>query len=161
MAHIDGCWLADESATLDFGAGLVQVLRPVRGVVTLSGPLGAGKTTLVRGLLRACGVGGPIHSPTYTLVEPYDVPGGRVLHLDLYRIGTPAELLTLGIDAEPPETALWLVEWPEHAASVLPPLRLALRLGPQDGGRRLQLRTTTAGDAAAVARLCELFPDRA
>lgn len=159
IGSVASCWLADETATIEFGAGLTQVLRPLRGVVSLAGPLGAGKTTVVRGLLHALGITGPVCSPTYTLVEPYDVAGGRVLHLDLYRIGAPGELLGLGLDADPPDTTLWLVEWPERAAGLLPAFRIELRLQPESVGRRIYVRATNETDLDASARLCGQFQD--
>ena len=117
-------------------------------MVHLQGDLGAGKSTLARGWLRALGVTGAIRSPTYTLVEQYPLPaGGMALHLDLYRIGDPGELEFLGLD--PAETRLWLVEWPERVEGLLPPADLAVHLAPATGGdgRTLELvATTTAGE---------------
>ena len=126
-------WLADAAATVALGAELAA--RHVRGVVYLLGDLGAGKTTLVRGWLNARGVRGPVKSPTYTLVEPYDTAQGRVLHLDLYRLKDPRELLNLGLEDDPPQEALWLVEWPQCGAGVLAAPDLRVELRAQAGGR--------------------------
>jgi conserved hypothetical nucleotide-binding protein len=132
--------LADEAATARLGAALAAVLRPPRGLVALVGPLGAGKTALARAWLRSLGVEGAIRSPTYTLVEPYDTAFGRVLHLDLYRLVSAAELYGLGVEDDPCEDALWLVEWPERAAGTLPPARLTVQLEHRaDGGRSAAL----------------------
>jgi tRNA threonylcarbamoyladenosine biosynthesis protein TsaE len=130
------CFLPDEAATIACGALLARLCAG-RGLITLSGDLGSGKTTLCRALLRALGHEGPVKSPTYTLVEPYDLPQYRVQHYDLYRLADPEELDYLGLrDFVGPET-LTLIEWPEKAASALPPIDLALDLRVQEGGRRL------------------------
>lgn len=125
--------LADAAATEALGAKLAGALRC--GVIYLSGDLGAGKTTLARGLLRALGVTGTIRSPTYTLMEIYDTPERVVLHMDLYRLQSPLELHQLGLMDYPPERTLWLVEWPERAAELLPPADLHLHLQMQGNGR--------------------------
>jgi tRNA threonylcarbamoyl adenosine modification protein YjeE len=130
--------LADAEASTALGAALAASL-PQRAVLHLHGELGAGKTTLARGLLRALGVTGPVRSPTYTLVERYPTAEGLVLHLDLYRIAHAGELDFLGLDADVAEARLWLVEWPERGAGHLPPPDLELRLALSDGGRRAEL----------------------
>lgn len=148
--------LPQPAATEALGAGLARALRPLAGLLWLEGPLGAGKTTLARGLLRALAVAGPIRSPTFTLVEPYDTPFGRVLHLDLYRLGDAAEFYALGLDDEPPEQALWLVEWPQRAARALPRPRLRVELALEGDARRARLG---AEDPSLLQRLhSELAP---
>ena len=132
--------LADDAATAALGAALARALPPRTGggwVLYLQGDLGAGKTTLARGLLRALGVEGPVRSPTYTLVERYETDRGGVLHLDLYRIADPGELDFLGLDSEQP--LLWLVEWPERGSGGLPAPDLLLRLSVAGGGRAVEL----------------------
>jgi tRNA threonylcarbamoyladenosine biosynthesis protein TsaE len=104
-------------------------------VVFLRGPLGAGKTTLARGWLRALGVEGPIRSPTYTLVEPYEFGARTVLHLDLYRLADPAELEQLGVFDAPADSASWLIEWPEHGTGHLPAPDLSVALDAVEDGR--------------------------
>ncbi len=115
--------LADDAATLAFGAGLFQDLINRWGgnaVVFLHGELGAGKTTLVRGLLNAAGHSGNVKSPTYTLLEPYNIGRLDVYHFDLYRVNDPQELEFVGIDEIVDGPGLKLFEWPERAGSWLP-----------------------------------------
>jgi tRNA threonylcarbamoyladenosine biosynthesis protein TsaE len=96
--------------------------------VYLSGDLGAGKTTWARGFLAACGVTSVVRSPTYTLVELYDLGAVTVLHLDLYRLQDESELEALGLRDWAQPGYLWLIEWPERAAGRLPPADLGVRL---------------------------------
>lgn len=144
--------LADADQTTALGAALARAL-PERAVLHLVGELGAGKTTLARGLLRAMGVQGPVRSPTYTLVERYPTPEGLVLHLDLYRIADAGELEFLGLDADAAEARLWLVEWPERGAGHLPSPDLLLRLALDGGGRRAELAPATAAGRRWLAGL--------
>lgn len=129
--------LADAAATEALGASLAALLAP-GDVVTLSGPLGAGKTSIARGLLAALGLVGEAPSPSFAIVQPYDPPEVRlpVLHVDLYRIDDPAEIDELGLDEARGDAAL-VVEWPERARGRWPDaLALSLAIAP-DGARRL------------------------
>jgi len=129
-------YLQDEAATQALAQALA-VTQPGAAMVHLQGDLGAGKSTLARAWLRGLGVIGPIPSPTYTLVERYQVADGEVLHLDLYRIADSRELEFLGLDEATPR--LWLVEWPERAQTGLPPVDVRLHLAVVGGGRLLSI----------------------
>ena len=123
--------LADDAATQAFGAGLYQDLINRWGgnaVVFLHGELGAGKTTLVRGLLDAAGHSGNVKSPTYTLLEPYQTDKGDVFHFDLYRLKSPEELEFLGFDEIFEGPGFKFVEWPAQGAGWLPPANVEVSL---------------------------------
>ena len=143
-------YLADAEATARLAAALATT-RPPGAVVYLHGDLGAGKSTMARAWLRALGVPGAVRSPTYTLVEPYELAGGgRALHLDLYRIGAAGELEFLGLD-DPAGVALWLVEWPERGAGALPPPDLEVHLALSGAGRSARLQAGTEAGRAWLA----------
>ncbi len=138
--------LPDEAATLALGARLAAALLAAgRGVVFLYGDLGAGKTTLARGLLRACGVSGALRSPTYTLMEPYAVNGQAFLHLDLYRLTDPSEVENLGLRDYPPESTIWLLEWPQRGVGFLPEADVEVNLAPEGEGRVARLEFLPTG----------------
>ena len=136
--------LADAAASEEFGAHVARVVRP-GDVVTLSGPLGAGKTSIARGLLAALGLEEEAPSPTFSIVQPYEPPETRlpVMHVDLYRIEHVEELDELGLDEARGDSVL-LIEWPERAPGRWPDaLALTLDFAP-DGGRRLTATVPTA-----------------
>ena len=133
--------LADAASTEAAGAALADAVRGADGVITLSGALGAGKTTFVRGLLQALGHRGAVRSPTYTLVEPYAFDGWRLLHLDLYRVAGAPDLAALGLRDELDGATLLVVEWPERAGGGLPAAALELTLEDAGAARRLRWRT--------------------
>jgi tRNA threonylcarbamoyladenosine biosynthesis protein TsaE len=122
--------LDDEEATARVGARLARVARP-GDVVTLSGPLGVGKTALARGFIGALGYEGDVPSPSFAIVQPYEELMPPVWHVDLYRIEEPSELDELGLDSA--ADAVLLVEWPARAGADVWPEALALSLdfGPQ------------------------------
>jgi tRNA threonylcarbamoyladenosine biosynthesis protein TsaE len=126
--------LKDEKATLAFGCKLARLLRP-GDVVTLSGALSAGKTTLVRGLLGALGHIGEVPSPSFAIVQPYEALDPPVWHVDLYRIENSSDLDELGLD-DIREDGVLIVEWPEHAGRNVWPEALALSLDVADNGSR-------------------------
>jgi tRNA threonylcarbamoyladenosine biosynthesis protein TsaE len=149
--------LADADATVRL-AGALASTQPGQAVVLLHGDLGAGKSTLARGWLRALGVEGAIRSPTYTLVEHYPLPaGGKGLHLDLYRIGDARELDFLGLD-DAGET-LWLVEWPERGRGALPPADLEIDLAVAGDGRSVRLIPLSPAGEAWLGRLAGQLRD--
>ena len=119
--------MADEAATVALGAALAGGIAPGR-VLHLSGDLGAGKTTLVRGLLRRLGYGGRVKSPTYTLVEPYIVSRLHLYHFDFYRFKDRSEWLSSGFREYFDGTAACIVEWPERAAGLLASPDLSIKL---------------------------------
>lgn len=136
--------LRDPEATEAFGARLAALVRP-GDVVTLSGPLGAGKTSVARGLLAALGLAGEAPSPSFAIVQPYVPPEVHVpvLHVDLYRIEDAAELDELGLE-EALADAVLLVEWPERAPGRWPQsLALSLEVTP-DGARALTAQVPPA-----------------
>jgi tRNA threonylcarbamoyladenosine biosynthesis protein TsaE len=111
--------LTREKEMLELGVRLARLLQG-EGVLHISGDLGAGKTTLCRGILRAMGHPGAVKSPTFTLVEPYQFSESEVYHFDLYRLGDPGELEYIGIDEYFGNNKLCLIEWPEKAIGYLP-----------------------------------------
>ncbi|MBC3436331.1 tRNA (adenosine(37)-N6)-threonylcarbamoyltransferase complex ATPase subunit type 1 TsaE [Pseudomonas sp. BW16M2] len=149
-------FLADEPATVAFGAKLAEVTQG-HGVIFLEGDLGAGKTTLSRGLIRGLGHEGPVKSPTFTVVEPYEIGDIRAFHFDLYRLVDPEELEYLGIRDYFEGDALCLFEWPDKGAGVLPKPDLTITISPQAGGRSLNLSPQGARGEAWCAVLAKEF----
>jgi tRNA threonylcarbamoyladenosine biosynthesis protein TsaE len=154
-------YLPDEDATLSLGAALAQVLEP--GVVIyLDGDLGAGKTTLVRGVLRALGHAGAVKSPTYTLVEVYKLSRLDLHHFDFYRFHDPREWIDAGFRESFNGRIVSLIEWPRKAGSLLPPADIEIALEPSRTGRSVSLRSSSPRGEEALARLratiTSLFP---
>ncbi|MEO8738382.1 MAG: tRNA (adenosine(37)-N6)-threonylcarbamoyltransferase complex ATPase subunit type 1 TsaE [Casimicrobiaceae bacterium] len=142
--------LAHAEVTLAAGAALAPAMTGGM-VVTLSGELGAGKTTLVRGALRRLGWAGPVKSPTYTLVEHYAFSSLYFYHFDFYRFNDPTEWESTGFSEYFQPTAVCLIEWPERVAMRLPVVDLALALTVQGSGRSLHLAARTAAGKACLA----------
>jgi len=126
--------LHDEAATTAFGARLAGIAR-AGDVITLSGPLGVGKTALARGFIFGLGHGGDVPSPSFAIVQPYDELEPPVWHVDLYRIEEPSEIDELGLDSA--SDAVLLVEWPERAGTGAWPEALALSLDFGKNGERI------------------------
>ena len=130
--------LADEAATARLGAAIAAALQPGEAIC-LSGPLGAGKSTLARALVRALtGAGEDVPSPTFTLVQFYDGPRLKVAHFDLYRLSNPDEAYEIGLD-EALDDGAAVIEWPERLAGRLPADRLDVGIAFEDEGRRATL----------------------
>lgn len=147
--------LPDERATEALGAGLARSCPPA-AVIYLEGDLGAGKTTLARGFLRALGHHGRVKSPTYSLLETYDTRAGRAYHLDLYRLADPEETRWLGLDELESEPGIVLVEWPGNGAGGLPAPDLVVALRHAGQGREASLEghgEAAAGMLAGVSSL--------
>ena len=143
--------LAGEAETMALGAALARAgLR--RGAVYLAGELGTGKTTLVRGFLRAAGVNGTIRSPTFTLVEEYRIGAMTVNHYDLYRLSDPEELEFLGLRDHLAGDSLCFFEWPERGADLLPEPRLEIRLEHAAGGPQADIRRVRCTGSELGAR---------
>jgi tRNA threonylcarbamoyladenosine biosynthesis protein TsaE len=130
--------LPDEAATHALGARLGRLLR-AGDVVALSGPLGAGKTTLARAAIEAATGRTEAPSPTFGLVETYDASSFTLWHFDLYRLEKAEEVWELGFEEALDGGAL-LIEWPERIASLLPSETLLIRLSPETEGRRALVR---------------------
>lgn len=119
MGKLMQMYLQSTEATEQFGAQLFNS-QMSKGVIFLQGDLGVGKTTLVRGFLRAAGYSGVVKSPTYTLVEEYLIGGRKVFHFDLYRVVEPEELEWVGIRDYFNQDAICFIEWPENGEGFLP-----------------------------------------
>ena len=139
--------LVDEAATVAVGGSLARVLQWQNSqkqaqqalVVFLNGDLGAGKTTLTRGFVRGMGHQGNVKSPTYTLVEPYELPPWRVYHFDLYRLSDPEELEYMGIRDYFAEDCCCFIEWPEKGAGLLANADIIINMVYKDEQRIIDL----------------------
>lgn len=145
-------FLKDEQATLDFAATCANIIDQ-GGLIFLEGTLGAGKTTFSRGFIHALGHQGAVKSPTYTLVETYELPKLTVCHFDFYRLGDPEELEFIGIREYLNQGALCLIEWPEKGAGVLPSADLTLTLGDSNSGRVIAWQAHSQQGQAWVEQL--------
>lgn len=148
----------DEAATEALGAALARtaptdIPRALR--LHLQGDLGAGKTTLARGFLRSLGVEGTVRSPTYGLLEPYAVAGRSVLHLDLYRLVDPAEVMALGLRDHDERGAVWLVEWPERGGAAVAAADLVVTLSADRPAHHLQLTARSPVGSAWLAAVAD------
>ncbi|KAF3977390.1 MAG: tRNA (adenosine(37)-N6)-threonylcarbamoyltransferase complex ATPase subunit type 1 TsaE [Methylococcales symbiont of Iophon sp. n. MRB-2018] len=131
--------LFNEQETQQLGAELWKVL-PEKFLVFLNGDLGTGKTTLTRGFLRAAGHTGAVKSPTYTLVEEYELITRKVYHFDLYRVKDPEELEWMGMQDYLAEQSLCFIEWPENGKGFLPTADLDISISCKNGSRLLEIK---------------------
>ncbi|WP_440875105.1 tRNA (adenosine(37)-N6)-threonylcarbamoyltransferase complex ATPase subunit type 1 TsaE [Thalassotalea sp. PLHSN55] len=135
-------FLADEAATVSIGSALADVIKHQikQGmVVYLNGDLGAGKTTLSRGFVQGMGHTGHVKSPTYTLVEPYDLGQWRVFHFDLYRLADPEELEYMGIRDYFDDRSCCFIEWPEKGTGLLANADLTINIAYKEQQRTIHL----------------------
>jgi len=144
--------LADEDATLALGNDMAAGLVPGM-LVALHGPLGAGKTTLARGILRGLGFEGRVKSPTYALVELYELSRLDLYHFDLYRFNDPEELIEAGLQEVFNESNVCIVEWAERAGSLLPVADLEVTLATANGGRTALLTAQTENGRRCLKQL--------
>lgn len=144
--------LSDESATLALAQRLAAQLKPGM-VIYLHGDLGAGKTTLVRGILNALGYGGRVKSPTYTLVEPYQAGGLDLRHFDLYRMNDEEEWEAAGFRDEFNGRNIFFIEWPEKALGLIPEADVAIDFEILPQGRRASMHSNTQLGQACLTRL--------
>lgn len=151
--------LPDEQTQVAFGKALGLALKG-RGQVHLEGELGAGKTTLTRGVLRAYGHEGAVKSPTYTLVEPYELGDVHIQHFDLYRLGDPEELEFMGARDLLGDDQLSLIEWPSRGAGWLPTPDLNVKLEVQDTGRSAWLEANTDWGRLVLTQLADWAVNR-
>lgn len=143
MANTTSCIvLTGEPEMLEFAAQVAPLLLD-GGLIFLEGTLGAGKTTLSRGLVQALGHQGAVKSPTYTLVEEYDLAQIRVCHFDLYRLGDPEELEYMGIREYLADGILCLIEWPDKGLGVLPSADLTIQIDDLGDARQLNWQGNT------------------
>jgi tRNA threonylcarbamoyladenosine biosynthesis protein TsaE len=143
---------ADETAMVALGARLGAACEPGL-VVFLQGDLGLGKTTFSRGLIQSLGHRGAVKSPTYTLVEPYQLGDLQLFHFDLYRLGDPEELEFMGIRDYFGDFSVCLVEWPERGLGALPCADLVITIEVEGSGRRLSYVAGTGRGARVLARM--------
>lgn len=155
-------YLSDEAATEAFGralAGATQVdgssVKSLGGRVYLKGDLGAGKTTLTRGVLRGYGHLGAVKSPTYTLVEPYEEPQFNLYHFDLYRLADPEEVEFLGVFDYFDEANLCIIEWAERGVGYLPAPDIEITLSMQGRGREIRWQPRSAHGERIATRLVQ------
>jgi len=135
--------VANEQEMLAFGQRLAKSLVP--GVIVhLKGPLGAGKTTLTRAILQGLGHTGNVKSPTYTLVEPYEIDHKIVYHFDLYRLEDPLELEAMGIRDYFSHESICIIEWPERAGGMLPEPDVLIEIEFAGEGREVEVTANTS-----------------
>lgn len=136
-------YLADETATMMLGRDIAKCCPDHHFTIHLEGDLGAGKTTLTRGLLQYMGHTGHVKSPTYTLIERYDLNNRSLFHFDLYRLTDPEELDYLGLDDYLSNDSICIIEWPKRGSGYLPKPDLNITLDYQNNGRQALITAYT------------------
>ncbi|QUI62532.1 tRNA (adenosine(37)-N6)-threonylcarbamoyltransferase complex ATPase subunit type 1 TsaE [Pseudoalteromonas sp. A22] len=144
--------LADEPATVAMGNKIANVIRQ-GAVLFLHGDLGAGKTTLTRGIVQSLGHSGKVKSPTYTLVEPYELDDVSIYHFDLYRLGSPEELEYMGIRDYFASNAICVVEWPEKGEGFIPNPDIDVTMQYAGDGRQITLEAKSSRGEALLKQL--------
>lgn len=152
MTEVHQCELANEEETLALAKKFSQVLQ-IPLVVYLQGELGAGKTAFCRGVIQALGHSGAVKSPTYTLVEPYQLKGWRIHHFDLYRLADPEELEYMGIRDYFSEDTLNFIEWPDKGYGWLPGADIEIRIEYAGTGRKLTFSALTEAGQKIIKTL--------
>ena len=150
-------FLSNEAATLHFAAALGSVIRSGPAILFLHGQLGAGKTTLTRGIVQSLGYEGPVKSPTYTLVESYQFSQTSLFHFDLYRLQDPDELAFIGIHDYFHPKAICIIEWPERGDTWLPLPDLSCFIRLCENGRDITLTTSSKRGEAFLEQLLCVF----
>ena len=144
--------LSDEVATVTMGNQIAAIIEQ-GAVIYLHGDLGAGKTTFTRGVVQGFGHTGKVKSPTYTLVEPYELEKANVYHFDLYRLGDPEELEYMGIRDYFSADAICVVEWPEKGGEFIPVPDLNITLSYVDDERKIVIKSASERGVAIVEKL--------
>lgn len=152
LTHCIDIFLPDEKATLQLGATFCQLVDHIT-LLYLYGEPGAGKTTFSRAFIQALGYRGKVKSPTYTLVEPYQIQGRKLYHFDLYRLLDAEELEFIGIRDYINASTCCLIEWPERGAGVLPDPSFSLTFNSEGNGRRVFIQAFTASHAFLLKQL--------
>jgi tRNA threonylcarbamoyladenosine biosynthesis protein TsaE len=147
-------YLDNEKASEQFGAQLASYLSAPL-VITLSGDIGVGKTTIIRSLLRNLGIQSAIKSPTFSLVESYFCQGLHVHHFDLYRIHNEEELEYIGFRDYFSNDNVCCIEWAEHAGKTLPPADIRFNLSIKGAGRELQIIASSSAGKRIMASLAD------
>ncbi len=142
----------NEAELLNFAANVAHVIQS-QTIIFLSGPLGAGKTTFVRGFLRGLDYHDKVKSPTYSLVEPYEVHGKTILHADLYRLQTKKELEEIGLSEDIAAADIALIEWPELGVAAFPEPDLVCQFVFTTGARMMQIKAHTVNGETILSLL--------